>query len=216
MTTASAARILLTGFEPFGGDATNPSITAARAAAHQLRERGVAAEAVQLPCVFEQTQAVLRETIDRLAPEVVIAVGLAGGTARIEVERVAINLQDARIPDNAGGQPVDVPVRAGGPAALFATLPVKRCVDAVAGLGIPAALSLTAGSFVCNHVMYQLLDEPGTARAAGFVHVPWDTENAPEGSAHLSLNDLSAALVAIAEAAADSAPDVVRPGGALH
>ncbi|MBD4636273.1 pyroglutamyl-peptidase I, partial [Xanthomonas citri pv. citri] len=90
--------------------------------------------------------------------------------------RVAVNLQDARIPDNAGEQPVDRPVRADGPAALFATLPAKRAVAAIRAAGVAAEPSLSAGAFVCNHVMYVLLDAPGTARAAGFLHVPWDAE----------------------------------------
>ena len=114
---APAARVLLTGFEPFGGDVHNPSIAAARDAVGILADRGVTAEAVELPCAFGAAGPVLTAALDRVRPEVAIAVGLAGGTAAVRVERVAVNLQDARIPDNAGEQPVDRPVRADGPAA---------------------------------------------------------------------------------------------------
>ena len=176
---APAARVLLTGFEPFGGDVHNPSIAAARDAVGILADRGVTAEAVELPCAFGAAGSALTAALDRVRPEVAIAVGLAGGTATVRVERVAVNLQDARIPDNAGEQPVDRPVRADGPAALFATLPAKRAVAAIREAGVAAEPSLSAGAFVCNHVMYSLLDGPGTARAAGFIHVPWDTEHRP-------------------------------------
>ena len=114
---APAARVLLTGFEPFGGDVHNPSIAAARDAVGILADRGVTAEAVELPCAFGAAGPALTAALDRVRPEAAIAVGLAGGTAAVRVERVAVNLQDARIPDNAGDQPVDRPVRADGPAA---------------------------------------------------------------------------------------------------
>lgn len=118
------------------------------------------AEAVELPCAFGAAGSALTAALDRVRPEVAIAVGLAGGTAAVRVERVAVNLQDARIPDNAGDQPVDRPVRADGPAALFATLPAKRAVAAIRAAGVAAEPSLSAGAFVCNHVMYALLDAP--------------------------------------------------------
>ncbi|PZQ79010.1 MAG: pyroglutamyl-peptidase I, partial [Micrococcus luteus] len=135
---APAARVLLTGFEPFGGDVHNPSIAAARDAVGILADRGVTAEAVELPCAFGAAGPALTAALDRVRPEVAIAVGLAGGTATVRVERVAVNLQDARIPDNAGEQPVDRPVRADGPAALFATLPAKRAVAAIREAGVAA------------------------------------------------------------------------------
>jgi len=117
--------ILLTGFEPFGGEATNPSWTAAEAASAILQAEGHAVTTVELPCVFGQSIAVLEDALQRHSPELVICVGQAGGRARISLERVAINCDDARIPDNAGNRPVDEEVIPGGPAAYFSTLPVK-------------------------------------------------------------------------------------------
>lgn len=220
MTTpasASAVHVLLTGFEPFGGDRHNPSIVAARDAVALLAERGVAAEAVELPCAFAAAGPALAAALERTRPEAAVAVGLAGGTGAVRVERIAVNLQDARIPDNAGDQPVDRPVRAEGPAAHFATLPVKRAVEAVRAAGVPAEPSLSAGAFVCNHVMYALLDAPGTARAAGFVHVPWDLAHRPRPDAPaLPAEDLARAVAEVALVALEGGADLDVPGGTLH
>ncbi|UBH23623.1 pyroglutamyl-peptidase I [Micrococcus porci] len=210
-------RVLLTGFEPFGGDDHNPSIEAARAAAAALTADGTPAVAVELPCVFAAAGPALAAALEAHRPEIAVAVGLAGGTAAVRVERVAVNLQDARIPDNAGDRPADRPVRSGGPAAHFATLPVKRAVAAVREAGVPAEPSLSAGSFVCNHVMYSLLDAPAPARAAGFVHVPWSREHAPTPQTPaLPAADLARAVAAVARAALVEGPDLDVPGGALH
>ena len=128
-----------------------------------------------------------------------------------------MNLQDARIPDNAGEQPVDRPVRADGPAALFATLPAKRAVAEIRAAGVAAEPSLSAGAFVCNHVMYSLLDGPGTARAAGFIHVPWDTEHRPTpDTPALPAADLARAVAEAALTALAGGPDLDVPGGTLH
>ncbi|WP_404465476.1 pyroglutamyl-peptidase I [Micrococcus antarcticus] len=214
---ATPVRVLLTGFEPFGGDAHNPSIAAARAAVGLLSTQGVSAHAVELPCVFAAAGPALAAALGEMHPEAVVAVGLAGGTGSVRVERVAVNLQDARIPDNAGDQPVDRPVRLGGPAAHFATLPVKRAVARIRAAGVPAEPSLSAGAFVCNHVMYALLDAPGTARAAGFVHVPWDIEHRPTADAPgLPAADLARAVAETALAALDGGADLTVPGGTLH
>lgn len=213
----AASRILLTGFEPFGGDASNPSWAAASAAAERLGADGHDAHAVQIPCVFATAGPALQEAIAAHRPEVVVCVGLAGGTAQVRLERVAVNLQDARIPDNAGDQPADRPVVDGGPAALFATLPVKRALASVQVAGIPAQLSLSAGSFVCNHLMYMVLHAPGTARAAGFVHVPWDLEHrADESVPALPAEQLAEAVAIVALESLDAAPDADWPGGTLH
>lgn len=215
MTTS--ARVLLTGFEPFGGDPHNPSIVAARDAAALLAQRGVPARAVELPCTFAGSGPALLAALEEARPEVVVAVGLAGGTERVRLERVAVNIQDARIPDNAGAQPVDLPVRADGPAAHLGTLLVKRALARVRAAGVPAELSLSAGTFVCNHVMYALLDAPGAARRAGFVHVPWDEEHRPDpATPSLPAEALARAVAETALAALEDDPDLAVPGGALH
>jgi pyroglutamyl-peptidase len=122
---------------------------------------------------------VLRAAIDEAKPDLVLCVGLAGGRSELCLERVGINVQDARIPDNDASQPIDVPVVKGGPAAHFTTLPIKACVAEMRKAGLPAAVSNTAGTFVCNHILYALMDMAAQARRpfrGGFLHVP----NVPE------------------------------------
>jgi pyroglutamyl-peptidase len=208
--------ILLTGFEPFGGDATNPSIDAARLAAAALNASGVDAAAEQLPCVFAQAPAALGAAIERHGPDVVVCVGLAAGRGAVSLERVAINLIDARIPDNAGEQPVDRAVQAGGPAAYFGTLPIKRALAALEGEGLAAGISQTAGTYVCNQVFYALmhtLRARGGAARGGFVHVPPVGHTGQPGR---GLDTLSRALQVIALQALDPSPDAAVPAGAEH
>ena len=168
------AGVLLTGFEPFDGETVNPSWEVVK----QLDGTMIAGQPViarQLPCVFGEALSVLYAAIEDLQPRLVIAVGQAGGRVDISVERVAINVDDARIPDNKGQQPVDTPIVDGGPAAWFSTLPIKAIVSALRDRGIPASVSQTAGTFVCNHVMYGLLhklQEQAGVRG-GFIHIPW-------------------------------------------
>jgi len=169
------AGVLLTGFEPFGGASVNPSWTAALLAATEP-PAGVRAEAVLLPCVFGDAITALRAAVRRTAPDLVLCVGQAGGRPDITLERIAVNLDDASIPDNAGRQPVDEPVVPGGPAAYFSTLPLKACVAAVREAGLPASVSQTAGTFVCNHVFYGLMHLAATelpSLRGGFVHIPF-------------------------------------------
>ncbi|MHA7281276.1 pyroglutamyl-peptidase I [Arthrobacter sp. MDT2-2] len=211
--------ILLTGFEPFGGQSTNPSWSAVRRAAGLLTEQGHEAVAVELPCVFGSSIDVLEGALERVRPGIVLCVGQAGGRERISLERVAINVDDARIPDNAGRQPIDEPVVPGGPAAYFSTLPLKACRETVLRLGVPVEVSQTAGTYVCNHVFYGLMDllaaRPGTR--GGFIHVPYSTE---QGEANrqpgLAVEDMASALAAIATTTAGRTSDVRVPAGAEH
>lgn len=225
---ARPARTLLTGFEPFGGHGHNPSWPAAREAARTLRAQGMDAVAERLPCTFSGSTEALEGALATHRPGVVIACGLAGGRTQVAVERVAVNLQDARIPDNAGHQPSGGPVDDAGPAAYFSTLPVKRILAALRDAEIPAELSLSAGSFVCNHVFYEVMHRAGargsTVRRAGFIHLPWD-ERAPRRTAAaepwptLPTADLTRALVIAAQEAArppSGAPDLDIPDGTLH
>lgn len=174
--TAARGGVLVTGFEPFGGETDNPSWRIAEAL-HGRRLGGHAVTALRLPCVFGDALAVLDAALERHAPVLVLCLGQAGGRAEVSVERVAINVDDARIPDNAGASPVDEPVVAGAPAAYFSTLPVKAIVAALREAGCPAAVSQTAGTFVCNHVFFGLMHRLATRPAlrgtrGGFVHVP--------------------------------------------
>lgn len=204
--------ILLTGFEPFAGAETNPSIEAARAAAMLLNVAGHPAVAVELPCVFGTAPGALAAAIDTHAPELVLCSGLAAGRAAISIERIAVNLIDARIPDNAGVQPVDVPISAGGPAAHFGTLPVKRAFTALLEAGLESELSLSAGSYVCNQVFYtlmELLPAAGSVRG-GFIHVP------PSGAGGIGPEQAARALELIALAALDPAPDAAYAAGSEY
>ena len=165
--------ILITAFEPFQQETTNATMAALSLLPDQLC--GVTLEKRVIPVVFGKAIEVVTKLVDDLQPDAVVCLGQASGRAEITPERVAINVMDARIPDNAGNQPVDAPVREGGPAAYFSTLPVKAMVQAMKENGVPASLSNTAGTFVCNDLMYGLLDHlarTGQAIPAGFIHIP--------------------------------------------
>lgn len=184
--TGSGARIramsdsvaLVTGFEPFGGDTVNPSWRIALALQGR-RIAGVQVRALQLPCVFGDAIAVLQQALAAHEPVIVLALGQAAGRAELSIERVAINVDDARIPDNAGWQPVDTAIDPAGPAAHFSTLPIKAMVAALQAEGLAAGVSQTAGTFVCNHVFYGLQHLlTGTPVRSGFMHVPLLPEQA--------------------------------------
>ncbi|HWU75676.1 MAG TPA: pyroglutamyl-peptidase I [Rhodanobacter sp.] len=167
-------RILLTGFDPFGGETINPSWEAVRAL-HGQRIGGHLVVARQLPTEFAASLRQLKAAMRELQPAIVLGVGQAGGRTRLSLERVAINLQDARIPDNAGAQPIDEPVVADGPAAYFSTLPIKSMLVALHDAGIPAEISHSAGTYVCNHIAYAMLHLAAARRGvrAGFIHIPY-------------------------------------------
>lgn len=165
--------LLITGFEPFGGDAINPSWEVAQAL-HGEWVGGVPLVACRLPTTFEMAPQVLAQALRRHRPLAVIALGLAAGRCAVSVERVAINLIDARIADNGGAQPLDVPVLAKAPAAYFASLPLKAIVAGLRAQQLPAEVSHSAGTYVCNQVFYRLMHalrrRPGVR--AGFIHLP--------------------------------------------
>ncbi|MFD7921953.1 pyroglutamyl-peptidase I [Streptomyces sp. NPDC059740] len=213
------ATVLLTGFEPFGGDALNPSWEAVRAAAAEPLP-GAELHAVRLPCVHAEVGAALRQAVEEHRPDLVLCTGLAGGRPDVTVERIAVNLADARIPDNSGAQPLDEPVVAGGPAAYFAPLPVKACVAAARAAGVPASVSHTAGTFVCNHAFYTLAHLIATERPAlrgGFVHVPYASEQVTgTGQPSLPVALVAEGLRAIVTAALTTTEDLRTVGGALH
>ncbi|MCS0613713.1 pyroglutamyl-peptidase I [Massilia kyonggiensis] len=218
-TQVPTRTVLLTGFEPFNGAAINPSWEAVRAL-DGWSGPGFAVVARQLPCVFGTALDVLRESIAGVKPDIVIAVGQAGGRSEISLERVAINVDDASIRDNAGNQPVDTPVAADGPAAYFTTLPVKAIVKALRLRGFPSGVSQTAGTFVCNHVFYGLMHQAvGQSVKAGFIHVPFLPEQAadrPERPPSMALRDIVDALRIAVEVAVVTETDTQEAGGATH
>ncbi|RDI67573.1 pyroglutamyl-peptidase I [Nocardia pseudobrasiliensis] len=202
-------QVLITGFEPFDGAEANPSWDVAAESARRPAPDGVAVTAVRLPCVFDTALPVLRQAIAESDPALVICLGLAGGRTEITPERVAINLDDARIPDNAGAQPIDRPVVPGGPAAYLADLPLKAAVAAMTAAGVPAAISYTAGTFVCNHVFYGLCHLIATERPGlrgGFVHVP----------PNLPIDRLADGLTQLVRICLDTETDLAVPAGTLH
>ena len=198
-------KILLTGFEPFGGDVVNPSWEIARALDGAV-VGGAQVIACQLPCVFGRAPEVLKQALAQDPFAVVIALGMAGSRTGLSFERVAINVDDAPIPDNAGQQPVDTPVLPDGPAAYFSTLPIKPMAEAVRAAGFPVNVSQTAGTFVCNHVFYLLMHELALhhpATRGGFIHVlvlPQQQARHPLGRALALDSQVAGIRVALAAA----------------
>jgi pyroglutamyl-peptidase len=209
--------VLITGFEPFGGDVRNPSQEIALALAGRVVAGRRIVGAV-LPCVYGAAIVELRRLLRRHRPELIICLGLAAGRTEITPERIAINVDDARIPDNAGARPVDRPVIRGGPAAYWSTLPVKAIVAALRARGIPASVSQTAGTFVCNHVFYGLMHalrrRPGVR--GGFVHVPGLPEQAAKGRPGLPRAAMIAGIATLVEVAVRTRRDRRAAGGATQ
>ncbi len=211
--------VLITGFEPFGGESVNPSWEVVKLLDGMIIDDSRVV-ARQLPCVFGESLEVLNAAIDALQPSVVLAIGQAGGRVDVTVERVAINVDDARIPDNRGQQPVDVAIVPDGPAAWFSTLPIKAMVEALREAGIPASVSQTAGTFVCNHVMYgvlhKLADRPEVK--GGFIHIPYLPEQAAAhpGAPSMATQTLKQALEIAIAVALRQARDIKVVGGATH
>jgi pyroglutamyl-peptidase len=213
--------VLLTGFEPFNGATINPAWEAVRALEGWQGE-GFQVEVRQLPCVFGDAIEDLTALIDELHPDVVIAVGQAGGRPDISVERVAINVDDASILDNGGQQPVDTAIAADGPAAYFSTLPIKAIVHALRARGLVAGVSQTAGTFVCNHVFYGLMHHAATQPQpikAGFIHVPFLPEQAAarlDAPPSMALDDIIAGVKLAVEVTLGVDTDLRKAGGATH
>jgi pyroglutamyl-peptidase len=210
--------VLLTGFEPFNGAAINPAWEAVRALGG-WEGTGFTVHTRQLPCVFGLSTRLLLDAIEECKPDVVIAVGQAGGRPDITVERIAINIDDAPIPDNDQWQPLDTTIVAAGPAAYFATVPIKAMVQAMRDGGVAASVSQTAGTFVCNHVFYGLMHfTHGLPLKAGFIHVPFLPEQVLDkpGVAAMELAQIIAGLRAAVTMAVNGAGATARVGGATH
>jgi pyroglutamyl-peptidase len=216
-TASARATVLVTGFEPFGGESVNPSWLAAQALDGRIVD-GHTVVGARLPTVFDAAIVSLRDLLLRHRPALAICTGQAGGRGAISLERIAININDARIPDNAGAQPVDTPVAAGAPAAYFTTLPIKAMLATMMGAGVPAEVSQTAGTFVCNHVFYGLMHELATraelaGTRGGFVHVPWLTG---QGQPSMPLDTIAQGLEIAIACALATKQDVLRAAGSLH
>ena len=169
-------KLLLTAFAPFDGERINPALEAVKLVKDKIGNLLIVK--LEVPTVFGKSIDTVREAIEREKPDFVLSIGQAGGRAEITPERVAINLDDARIPDNEGNQPIDEPIFPDGENAYFSTLPVKAMVEAIRKEGLPSSLSNSAGTYVCNHLMYGVLyylDKRPVIKA-GFIHVPYIPE----------------------------------------
>lgn len=214
-------KVLVTGFDPFGGESVNPALEAVKSLPADIK--GAEVICVEVPTVFHESAEVLEKALAQHRPDAVLCVGQAGGRTGLTPERVAINQDDARIPDNKGQQPIDLPIREDGPSAYFSTLPIKAMVEAVKSAGLPAAVSNTAGTFVCNHLMYQALylaDKLYPGLKAGFIHIPFmmeqvvDKPNTPAMGILDIRKGLEAAIGAIVEF--HNQDDLRLVGGETH
>ena len=212
-------KVLVTGFDPFGGEPINPAWEAVKA----MKDTIAGAEIVkmQIPTVVGKSIEKIHQKMKELQPDLVISVGQAGGRFGVTPERVAINVTDARIPDNEGNQPIDEPIFPDGPAAYFSNLPVKAMVQAIKDAGYPSVLSNSAGTYICNHVMYGILyyiEKEFPNVRGGFIHVPYapsQVVNKPS-TPSMALADITASLEAAVAAAISSKEDIRAVGGELH
>ncbi|MFC9601754.1 pyroglutamyl-peptidase I [Peribacillus butanolivorans] len=212
-------KVLLTGFEPFGGERVNPSWEAVKQLHGEVID-DVTLVAEQIPTVFGKSVAVMEQLIQQHNPDIVICVGQAGGRLHITPERVAINMDDARIPDNQGNQPIDEPIADKGPVAYWSTIPIKRIVENMKESNIPASISHTAGTFVCNHIFYGLMDyitRTSSSIRGGFIHIPFIPEQTINKEApSLSLETIVKGIKIAAVTAAKYESDIHTVGGTTH
>ena len=211
-------KILVTGFDPFGGEKINPAIESVK----QLPDTIAGAEIIKLeiPTVARKSLQRIDEAIKKYDPDIILSIGQAGGRADITVERIGINIDDSRIADNEGNQIVDEPVFSDGEPAYFSTLPVKAMVENIRRTGIPASISYTAGTFVCNHVLYgvrYLIEKKYKGKKSGFIHIPFlpeqvvDKRNMPS----MSLETIILALISAIEAIVANEGDIKKSEGTM-
>lgn len=213
-------KVLVTGFDPFGGEKINPAFEAVKLLPDTIA--GAQIIKLEIPTVFTRSADVVEKAIEEHQPDIVIDVGQAGGRSCMTVEKVAINLAEARIPDNDGEQPLDEPLRADGETAYFATVPVKAMVENMREHGIPAHISYTAGTYVCNAVMYNvlyLLDKKYPGVRGGFIHVPFESGQVVDkanGTPFMSLEMIAKGIEYSIEAAVKNEADVKENMGETH
>lgn len=211
-------KVLITGFDPFGGEKINPALEAVK----KINDNIAGAEIVKLevPTVFNKSIDILDKAIEKENPDIVICVGQAGGRFDISIERVAINVDDARIEDNEGNQPIDKAIKEDGENAYFASIPVKAMVEEIKEINLPASVSNSAGTFVCNHIMYGLLyliDKKYNNVRGGFIHVPFIPEQVinKKNMPFMNTEDITRALEAAIKAAVENKEDIKAVGGTI-
>ena len=214
-------KILVTGFDPFGGEKVNPAYEAVKLLPDTIA--GAQIIKIEIPTVFARSGPTVEAAIKEHNPDVVINVGQAGGRSCVTIERVAINLAEARIPDNDGESPMNQPLQADGEPAYFATIPVNAIVENVRSHGLPCFMSYTAGTYVCNCVMYNVLYMAAKRYSnirAGFIHVPYACEQVvgkPNGTPSMSLENIAKSLEYAIEAVVNNKEDVAGAGaGTTH
>ncbi|MDO4466780.1 MAG: pyroglutamyl-peptidase I [Bacillota bacterium] len=212
-------KVLVTGFDPFGGEPINPAIESVK----RLPDTIAGAEIIKLeiPTVFNKSLNVIDEAIAKYDPDMILSVGQAGGRPDITVEKVGININDGRIPDNEGYQPIDTPIFEDGPVAYWSALPVKAMVENIKKAGIPASVSYTAGSYVCNHVLYgvrYICEHKYPGKKSGFIHIPFLTSQCldKKGMCSMSLESIVTALTAAIETMVTVTEDIKVTGGTTH
>lgn len=215
-------KILVTGFDPFGGEKINPALETIK----RLPDTILGAQIIKLeiPTVVGKSLAKIKEAVEKENPDVVLSIGQAGGRSEITVERVGINIDDCRIPDNEGNQPIDEPVVKGGPAAYFVTVPIKAIVENIKAHNIPASISNTAGTFICNHVCYGVAHlaaartAAGTPMKSGFIHIPFLPEQIigkPALTPSMSLETIASGITHALEAIVEHSSDIKVSGGKI-
>ena len=211
-------KVLITGFDPFGGESINPALEAVKMIPENIE--GAQVIKLEIPTVFRKSLEKIEEKIEEINPDVVISIGQAGGRFGVTPERVAINMDDARIEDNEGNQPIDILIYEDGESAYFSNLPIKAMVKEMVDNGIPASVSNTAGTFVCNHVMYgvlYLVNKKYKNIRAGFIHVPYipaQVVNKPN-TPSMSINDIAKGLELSIKAIVLNDNDIKTVGGAV-
>ena len=215
-------KILVTGFDPFGGEKINPALETIK----RLPDTILGAQIIKLeiPTVVGKSLAKIKEAVEKENPDVVLSIGQAGGRSEITEERVGINIDDCRIPDNEGNQPIDEPVVKGGPAAYFVTVPIKAIVENIKAHNIPASISNTAGTFICNHVCYGVAHLAAQRTAAGkpmksgFIHIPFLPEQVigkPALTPSMSLETIVSGITHALEAIVKHGSDIKVSGGKI-
>ncbi len=201
-------KVLVTGFTPFGQESVNPSYQAASLLPEFIEDTKIYVR--ELPTVFEKAPKILESYIDEIKPDAVICVGQAGGDAEISVERVGINLMSANIPDTEGNKPMDQPISDSGENAYFSTLPTREIVERLQSCGIPSKLSYSAGTYVCNNILYcllQLVERKYPKMKGGFIHVPYMEKQVigkPAGTPSMSLEMMTKALEEVIRCTTDN------------
>lgn len=211
-------KLLLTAFSPFGGEKINPSLEAVKLVKDKILETDIIK--LEVPTVFDKSIKIVADAIEKEKPDYVLCIGQAGGRYGITPERVAINIDDARIPDNEGNQPIDIPIFADGEPAYFSNLPVKAMVEEIRKEGLPAGISNSAGTYVCNHLMYGVLytlSKKYKGVKGGFIHVPFIPEQTVDKSdkPSMSLPDIVRGLEAAIRAVSRNKEDVKSTEGSV-